>query len=229
MLSGLTQMPEVSAIIRNIYLGVIGFVVSYVLALFYRQYLIERFRQLIWPVLGMSYLAGVFCTISVNPITFGQLGVPLSDLTSGQLFSGSLNFALVFALWSTIYFSFQGVPLWRSTSGREFISTLVAESAGARLVLQLDDVYLLKSAGDYVEIITREKSFIKRAYLGTLSEQLDPDKFVRIHRSLMLHADKIADIEILSKGRIEFTLDNGTTARSSRGYRDAIAGRFNLD
>lgn len=220
-ISGLTQMGARVALVRNLYLLAAGFLVSLFLAFVYQRFIAGRVRHVLAPLLVLSYLGGLFATVSVNPITLGMLGVPLNTAGTGTLFSRALNFALVLALWSVIYFSLQGIPLIaRGERGR--LTSLVVDDGAAKRSIVVADIICLVAAGDYVEIVTAAKTYLKRGYLGDMENRLDGDDFMRIHRSTVVNLGSIEDVSILPKGQFEFTLKGGPTVTSSRGYRDSI-------
>ena len=52
--------------------------------------------------------------------------------------------------------------------------------------------------------------------------QLDPARFVRVHRSYMVNLDCIGEIEPLDTGDARIVMRDGTTIPCSRRYRDAL-------
>jgi two-component system LytT family response regulator len=55
--------------------------------------------------------------------------------------------------------------------------------------------------------------------LGAIDQQLDPSRFVRIHRSSLLNIDRLARIELYSKDSYVAILNDGTRLPISRsGY-----------
>ena len=53
-------------------------------------------------------------------------------------------------------------------------------------------------------------------------ERLDPEVFVRIHRSAIVNVRHIKQIETAAQGDYVLTLDNGSCIQSSRTYNEVI-------
>jgi two-component system LytT family response regulator len=58
--------------------------------------------------------------------------------------------------------------------------------------------------------------------MTNLETRLDPDRFLRIHRSIIVRKDRIKELEPLFQGDYSVVLHDGTRLTSSRGYRDKI-------
>jgi len=61
-----------------------------------------------------------------------------------------------------------------------------------------------------------------RATLGQLTERLDPTQFMRIHRSVVINTDHIAEFKSWAHGEYLFRMANGQHVSSSRSYNAAI-------
>jgi two-component system LytT family response regulator len=57
---------------------------------------------------------------------------------------------------------------------------------------------------------------LKQMTLGSLEAQLDPARFVRIHRSYLLNLDRLARVEPALTGEKEAVLADGTRLPVSR-------------
>jgi two-component system LytT family response regulator len=86
-------------------------------------------------------------------------------------------------------------------------------------VIGVEQIDYIQAQGDYVGITVAGKTHLKHQTLSTLEEQLDPSRFVRIHRSSLLNIDRLDRIELYSKDSYEAILDDGTRLPISRsGY-----------
>ena len=67
---------------------------------------------------------------------------------------------------------------------------------GTRLIrIDYDAVLYLENAGDYVKIVTAEKTFVFYSTLKDLEKKLPESTFLRVHRSFIINLNKIKDIE----------------------------------
>ena len=55
-----------------------------------------------------------------------------------------------------------------------------------------------------------------------LERRLDPQRFMRVHRSTIVRIDQIKELEPLFQGEYQITLHEGTKLTSSRGYRSNL-------
>jgi DNA-binding LytR/AlgR family response regulator len=67
--------------------------------------------------------------------------------------------------------------------------------------IQFDNILYIESRKEYISIVTKDKSFATKYQLGEIEQQLDMNKFLRIHRSFIVAREKItafgaADVEL---------------------------------
>ena len=93
---------------------------------------------------------------------------------------------------------------------------------GKEFLIAANEVEALQAAGNYVNLRVRGRDYPLRSTMATIEQQLDPARFVRVHRSHMVNLDCIAEIEPLDTGDARIVLRDGTTVPCSRRYRDAL-------
>jgi len=87
-------------------------------------------------------------------------------------------------------------------------------------VVHLDRLDWVQAQDDYVLLRTEGKNLLKQQTLASLESQLDPGRFIRIHRSYLLNLDRLIRIEQDSKEHREAILRDGTRLPVSRaGYQ----------
>jgi two-component system LytT family response regulator len=86
-------------------------------------------------------------------------------------------------------------------------------------VLPIDKIDYIEAQDDYVCFKAEGKSYLKDQTLVNVEATLDPRRFVRIHRSYLLHIDRIARVELYAKDSRVAILRDGTRLPVSRaGY-----------
>jgi two-component system LytT family response regulator len=92
---------------------------------------------------------------------------------------------------------------------------------GARVhVIATDKIDYIEAQDDYVRISAGGASHLKNQRLSELETQLDPETFLRIHRSYIVNIDAISRIEPASKDSHAAVLKDGTKLPISRsGYQ----------
>jgi two-component system LytT family response regulator len=87
-------------------------------------------------------------------------------------------------------------------------------------VLAVDRLDFVEAQDDYVSFRAAGKSYLKEQTLGDLESQLDPRRFVRIHRSYLVNIERIAKVELYAKDSRIAILNDGTKLPVSRaGYQ----------
>jgi two-component system LytT family response regulator len=103
-----------------------------------------------------------------------------------------------------------------------YLERMVARTGGKILILRVDDVDWIEAAANYVRVHIGPKQFLVRETMTNLETRLDPERFLRIHRSIIVRKDRIKELEPLFQGDYSVVLHDGTRLTSSRGYRDKI-------
>ena len=100
-----------------------------------------------------------------------------------------------------------------------WISRIVIRDGASVHVIPLDKVDYAEAQDDYVSVHTGDKSLLKEQSMADLERQLDPQRFVRIHRSYLLNLDRLARIELAAKdARIAILRDGRQLPVSRSGY-----------
>ena len=87
-------------------------------------------------------------------------------------------------------------------------------------VLSSEKIDYVEAQDDYVAFHTGGRSLLKEQTLGELETQLDPRRFVRIHRSFLLNIERLARVELYAKDSRIAILNDGTKLPVSRsGYQ----------
>jgi two-component system LytT family response regulator len=86
-------------------------------------------------------------------------------------------------------------------------------------VVPVDKVDYIEAQDDYIAVHAGDRTHLKQQTLSTLEQQLDPRRFIRIHRSYVLNLDRLARLERPAKDRREAVLRDGTRLPvSESGY-----------
>lgn len=94
---------------------------------------------------------------------------------------------------------------------------------GARAVrIDLAGIRWIDAAGDYACVHTDAETLVLRTTMQALERQLDPARFLRIHRSTIVNARRVREILPHANGEGHLVLDCGRSLKLSRGYRDRL-------
>jgi len=80
----------------------------------------------------------------------------------------------------------------------------------------------VEAQDDYVAVHASGRSHLKHQTLAELAEALDPERFVRIHRSFLVNVDRIARVDLLAKDQRVVILRDGKQLPVSRSGHDRL-------
>ncbi len=102
------------------------------------------------------------------------------------------------------------------------LTRIAVRSAGKTRFVNLEDVLWIQAAENYVQLHTATSRHLVHATMQTMLGRLDPEVFVRVHRSAVVNVRHIKQIETAAQGDYVLTLDNGSCIQSSRTYNEVI-------
>ncbi|HYR11194.1 MAG TPA: LytTR family DNA-binding domain-containing protein [Longimicrobium sp.] len=94
------------------------------------------------------------------------------------------------------------------------------------VVVRVDEIIWIEAADNYVLLHLPDAVHRYRATMAEIEALLQPQRFLRIHRSIILNVDQVKVIESWGLGEYLFVLSNGRKLASSRRYRQPIRDTF---
>jgi two-component system, LytTR family, response regulator len=96
---------------------------------------------------------------------------------------------------------------------------IVVKTGGKIKIIPLEDVHFLEASDDYVKIHTHNGAFLKNRTMGYFEQVLDPNRFVRTHRSYIINVQQVTRIEPYEKDGHLCILSSGAQVPVSKaGY-----------
>lgn len=102
------------------------------------------------------------------------------------------------------------------------VDRVAIKSGGRIYFLKTKEIDWVEGAGDYLTLHSGSQTHLIRETMGNFHARLDPQKFLRIHRSTIVNIERIKDIRPLYKGEYVVTLTSGIGLKASRGYRHEL-------
>lgn len=113
--------------------------------------------------------------------------------------------------------------------GRAAYPPRVALPIGRRIQLvDVDAIDCVLAQANYVEIRVGTRCFVLRKPLTVLQQELDPARFARVHRSVLVRIAAVTGVEPLASGRFQLQLAGGQVLTTGRSYREQVRRRFGL-
>ena len=99
---------------------------------------------------------------------------------------------------------------------------MIFKSRGRILFLSVDDIRWIEAQENYVRICTGKDSHLLRETIGSLETRLDPNSFLRVHRSAIVNLHHVKEVKNESDGDATVVLKSGEQVPMSRSYRSKI-------
>jgi two-component system LytT family response regulator len=103
-----------------------------------------------------------------------------------------------------------------------YIKRLAVRSAGKTVFVDVEAVDWIEAAENYAQLHTGQESHLIHVAMNTLEKSLDPEVFLRIHRSIIVNVGRIKELQPGSHGECLITLRSGAQLRSGRTYSDKL-------
>jgi two-component system LytT family response regulator len=99
------------------------------------------------------------------------------------------------------------------------VAQLLVRDSDRTIFVPTDDVLRIAAADNYVEVFTPTRKHLLRETLSSLAAQLDPARFLRVHRSHIVRVDFIGEIRPWFHGDYQLILRDGTELNLSRRFK----------
>jgi two-component system LytT family response regulator len=106
------------------------------------------------------------------------------------------------------------------------VERLVVKCRGEVLFLSVADIDWIEAVGYYACLHVGNDTHLLRRTLLQLARDLDEDRFMRIHRSIIVNLDRIHGLELENGGDYEVVLKSKVRLRLSRRFRKRLQDRM---
>ena len=132
-----------------------------------------------------------------------------------QTFQGLILYALVAAICYAIRGGRMAAPAEVETRGSTLERYLVRDGEGMSPIA-VGAIVTITGAQDYSEVSTAGGRHLVRLSLSEFEQRLDPQQFLRVHRSAIINFTHLARAEPAGSGRMLAHMDNGDAVPVSR-------------
>ncbi len=108
------------------------------------------------------------------------------------------------------------------SEGRNFESHIFVQKSEKLFNLAVEEIVYLEASGDYTIITTKGDQFVSSSGIGRLEEMMDPDTFIRVHRSTIINLNYLKEIERHFNGGMVVKMQSGKNFPVSRTYAKLI-------
>ncbi len=112
--------------------------------------------------------------------------------------------------------------LREAQQARAGLQRIVIRTRGQVSFLRVDEIDWIEASHNYLKIHSGTDIHLLRETIKEIEAKLPPDKFLRIHRCLIVNVDRIRLLEACGYGEYLVVLRDGKKLSLSRGYRDNL-------
>ena len=107
-------------------------------------------------------------------------------------------------------------------SPRRYMSRLAVRTAGKTIFVDIEDVDWIEAAENYVQLHAGRAAHLIHVPMNTFEKSLDPEIFLRIHRSVIVNVKRIKELQPALHGEYVITLSSGVRLQSGRTYNEKV-------
>lgn len=110
-----------------------------------------------------------------------------------------------------------------------YLTRVMIKVSGRVTLLKVDEIDFIEADGNYAKLHVGRKAHLLREKMHDLEGRLDPAKFVRIHRSVIVNLDRIKEMHPHFNGDYIVVLEDGRKLRLSRTRRENLETRLKMN
>lgn len=115
-----------------------------------------------------------------------------------------------------------------SATQSDYLTRLMIKVSGRVMLLKVEEIDFIEADGNYAKLHVGRKAHLLREKMHDLEGRLDPARFVRIHRSVIVNLDRIKEMHPHCNGDYIVVLEDGRQLRLSRTRRENLESRLKL-
>lgn len=113
-----------------------------------------------------------------------------------------------------------------SQRDERYLTRLMIKASSRMMLLKVDEIDFIEADGNYAKLHVGRKTHLLREKMNDLEGRLDPAKFVRIHRSIIVNLDRIKELHPHFNGDYVVVLEDGRQLKLSRTRREHLESRL---
>jgi len=110
----------------------------------------------------------------------------------------------------------------------EYLERIPVEMRGKVRVVPASEIEFIVASGPYAELYSGDRKYVIRESMQNLEDRLDPNVFIRTHRSVIVRIDLIETLHKGPGGDYEVQLKSGRRLRVSRSRLEALEKKLGV-
>jgi two-component system LytT family response regulator len=114
------------------------------------------------------------------------------------------------------------VPRPGTAESPTYLERIAVEMHGQVKPIPVSQIDYISAAGPYAELHVGDRRYVIREAMQTLEDRLDPNRFMRVHRSVIVRLDLVEALHRGGGGDYELQMKGGVRLRVSRSRREGL-------
>jgi len=188
----------------------------------------QKTRSLAIHAAGAASLSCVLILISCLLAAWILMGKPLPTVPEirSQLAANWLLLTFALGAFTVLSHAMNRTGSPARSHAPPGVEKIPVKTRGRLAYVDLASVEWIEAQGNYLALHAGNRAHLIRATLQAFSARLDPNRFVRVHRRVIVAVDLVREIQPLANGDSALILRNGHTIRASRSYRESVRTRW---
>lgn len=106
--------------------------------------------------------------------------------------------------------------------GVQYLERIAVETHGQVKPIPVSQIDYISAAGPYAELHVGDRRYVIREAMQALEDRLDPNRFMRVHRSVIVRLDLVEALHRGGGGDYELQMRGGVRLRVSRSRREGL-------
>jgi two-component system LytT family response regulator len=116
----------------------------------------------------------------------------------------------------------------RQQSPRNYLQRFLVTTGARSVPIRVSDVLWIEADDYYARLHVPGASHLVRQALTSLEGQLDPDKFIRVHRGAIVNMDCVRELRRGERGQLDIILVDGSRIAVSERRRESVRAKFGV-
>ncbi len=105
----------------------------------------------------------------------------------------------------------------------EYVEVFNIREKGREHKVPVDEIIYLRAEGNYLHLQLKERHHLHRMTMNAVESELDPSRFLRIHRSYIVNKAHVRNSRYSGNNEFVFHMANNERIISGRSYKEQIA------
>jgi two-component system LytT family response regulator len=114
------------------------------------------------------------------------------------------------------------VPRPGAAGSVQYLERIAVETHGQVKPIPVAQIDYISAAGPYAELHVGDRRYVIREAMQALEDRLDPNQFMRVHRSVIVRLDLVEALHRGGGGDYELQMKGGVRLRVSRSRREGL-------